>query len=186
MKRRGYGISLMVLVGLCVSLLTGCGGPSAKEQIKQDLTEELAQVKDIDEDVLEQFDKNAGEDLGEFGVSSSDFAQAYFDGFDYTIGEVKLAEDEKTAKVDVKIKMKNLGDIVKNFEGSYSEKMNEIDPSTIRSSGELLVLAGEVLLDEAQAAEPVESDCTFDYRLDEDGEWEMADSSMRQLIGAMS
>lgn len=184
MKKKLWAIPVMLFAAFCLAFLPGCGGPSAEEVITSDVTEALDEVKNCDDDFVEEL--ASAVDSGEFsklGVDVADFAKVFLDGFKYKIKDVVVDEDAGTATAKVDVTCKSINTIVSDFTQKFSTQALE---NADKSEDELYKLGGEILMQSAKDCETHTTECSFEYKLDDDGEWEAQDSVETEITSALS
>lgn len=185
MKKRFPLLALMAVMVASLFALSGCGGgPSAEEQIKNDLTSQFDRVSADDSELMDSLDEVAGEEIEQLGISSKDFMASYLDGFSYKVGEIAVDEEAGTAVAKVSITIKSMGDIMTDFQTAFMERLESMDLASMTES-ELYKEGGKILVETTEAAEPKESEIEMGYTKNEDGEWEVDDSAETALMGAM-
>ena len=186
MKKRLFAVPMVAVAGVCLSLLAGCNsGPAPEEVIKKDLEEQFATVSADNEDLIASIEEGGGEDMEQLGIDSAEFGEAYLDGFSYEIGDITVDDKEGTATATVTVKMKTMTDILTDFQTDFEEQLATLDMSTIESQDDLFKLGGEILMQSTKDAEPQESECEFEYKKNDDGEWEIQESAADELVNAM-
>lgn len=95
--------------------------------------------------------------------------------------------DEKagTASAKVKVKMKSITDAMADFTADYEAWIMSIDPSAVPSEEELYAKGGELMMASIAETPAEESDITFTYSKNEDGEWEPSEGADEAILGAM-
>lgn len=180
--RKKFTVALMALFAACLLVLSGCGGPSVEELIREDLTTQFDEVKNGEEDFLEGLEEGAGDSFDQLGIDASAFAQAYLDGFDYSIDEIVV--EDTTATATVTLKVKSMGDIVNEFNLQFADYISTVDLSTI-TEDDLYAAAGQMMLDITNAAELKDVTCNFTYSQDDEGEWSADESAETELTNAL-
>lgn len=180
MKKRSLRALVCSLVAVlavaCGLAVTACSsGQSDEDLIRQDLTASLDEVKNADEDAIQ--DLIANEDTSVFeqvGIDPTEFLSAMLDGFDYTIDSVSVDGDTATASVSV---------TCKSMTTMQTDAMNALyaladDPSAVAgmSEDELMQLAGQAMMEAIKNSETHESTYEFTYEK-VDGTWTIQDSS---------
>lgn len=173
---------MAVIASLCLALLTACGGPSTEDLIRTDLTDQFDAVKSGDEDMLKEIEDASGDDFADLGIDSDDFATAYLDGFDYSIGDITV--DDSTATAQVTVSCKSMKDIMEQFQAQFTQEVASSDLSTMTEDG-LYARAGEILLDVTKNAEVKDTDCTFTYEKGDDGAWTATSDASTEMMNAM-
>lgn len=182
MKKK-FIVPIMALFAACLLVLTGCGGPSAEQLIREDLEAQFAEVKADNGEMLEAIESSAGENFDSLGIDPGEFMNTYLDGFAYTINEITV--EDKTANANVTVTAKSMGDIVNEFQLQFTEYLSGIDLTTISGEEELFQQAGQILLEVAQSVEPQEVDCNFTYSQDDEGVWSADESAASELTNAL-
>ena len=106
MKKK-FIVPIMALFAACLLVLTGCGGPSAEQLIREDLEAQFAEVKADNEEMIEAIESSAGENFDSLGIEPKEFMNTYLDGFAYTINEITV--EDKTANANVTVTAKSMG-----------------------------------------------------------------------------
>lgn len=179
MKKRSLKALVCSLVAVlavaCGLAVTACSpGQSDEDAIKQDLAANLDEIKNADEDAVQ--DLLANEDTSMFeqlGVDPTEFFSAMLDGFDYTIDSVTVDGDTATASVSV---------TCKSMSTMQSDAMSAVyalmdDPTEIAgmSEDEIMQLAGQTMMEAIKGSETHESTYEFTYEK-VDGTWTIQDS----------
>lgn len=114
-----------------------------------------------------------------------DFAEKYFEGFEYSIGDIEVDEKAGTATADVTVKMRSLSDAMEDFTEDYEAWISTIDPTAIPTEEEIYAKGGELLMAAVSDCKPEESDLTFTYSKDDEGNWNADEGTESALLGAM-
>lgn len=109
------------LLALAIALVGCSSGPSDEEVIRQGVSEELAAIKAGDDELISSVEEGAGEDLKTLGIDARDFMSAYLDGFDYSVGDVKV--DGDSATVHLSITCRSMGEATEAFMGAYGDAL---------------------------------------------------------------
>lgn len=176
-------VPLAMIAVCCLAMLAGCG-PSTEDMIRNDLTSQFDGIKSDSGDLADEVAESAGEDFAAIGVDAKAFATAYLEGFDYAINDVTV--DGDTATADVTATCKSLNGILNAFQTSFAAKLNGYDAESLPSEDELNQLAGQLLMEATEAAEPRETACSLTYAKDDDGTWEADDSFETELLNALT
>lgn len=83
---------------LCASLalvgglvLTGCSGTNPEEAIRQDITTNFDEIKNLDDAAMEEFAEELGDTgLESYGIETTELLTSMLDGFDYSIDPSRL------------------------------------------------------------------------------------------------
>ena len=146
--------------------LSGCANEA--DQIKQQLTEELDGIKNLSDEALAEMeiaiDADSQEIFSEVGISIDDLMKSYLNGFDYSIGEVKV--DGDTATAEVTLTAKTQADIT----AAMNAAIENIDYDELVSTGDL-TLIGQAIIEAIDATGPRELDPVTLTFTKVDGEW---------------
>ena len=176
-------VPIMMLAALCLVVLPGCGGPSVEDLIRQDLTEQLDEIKQGGDDLMDEISEASGEDFATLGIDAKEFATSYLDGFDYSIGDITVEDRTATAKVD--LTMKSLGDILSGFETQFADKLSSLDLAAQADEQGLYTMAGELLMQVTQDTEPKTVTIEVPYESDDEGVWSESDGAETAILNAM-
>ena len=149
--KKGFIAALMsaVLV-FSLGMMAGCSTPQDQEQlIRTSLAEELDQLKNADEDIMEELVSSIETGVGasnlaqleSMGLSSQSIVESMLEGFDYTINDVTVNGNDAVAEVSVKAKN------FSTFMTDLSEVITELTVSPTALAGmsqdEILTYVGE-------------------------------------------
>lgn len=109
------------LLALAIALAGCSSGPSDEDVIRQGVSEELAAIKAGGDEFISSVEEDAGEDLKTLGIDARDFMSAYLDGFDYSVGDVKV--DGDSATVHLSITCRSMGEATEAFMGAYGDAL---------------------------------------------------------------
>lgn len=177
--------SFFVLLLTCLlacGFLTSCGQDNEK-LIRDSLTEELDDIKNLDPAYLEELtsDPNVSQ-LESFGIDPEEFVTSYLTGFDYRIDDVTVNGDTATATVVLTTKsFSQFNDALNdattdllNDESIYSMSMDEI-----------YQVIGQTVMDVLDGLPTNETDpLTLDYELI-DKTWTPTAASQSMLESAL-
>ena len=168
-----------VLAVACGITLGACSsGPSAEELIREDLTTNLDEIKNLDDEAMDELVAEMGDlGLGDYGIGAEDLIASMIDGFDYSIDSIDVEEDTATASVTVTAKsMSELMDL--DYDAMSDDILDAVASGEVDITDEdaINAWAGEYIMGIIDALEPVEKDITLTYVNGEDG-WEMDESS---------
>lgn len=188
MKRHGK-VSRIIAVGLSfiltAGIVTGCGEKvSDEELIREAITEELDSIKNLEDETLEEMGvEDLAEQLEPMGVDGEEFMKTYLDGFDYTVGDIKVDGEKATASITLKIKSFN--SINTEMQNVSADMLGDADELAEMSEDELMVKMGEVIMGiiektELKETEPIE----ISYEL-KDKVWTATTESEQNITNAM-
>lgn len=177
MIKRSTLLSLVAALVLVFSV-TGCGGPSDEQLIRENLDSILSSYSMDNEDFANEANSIDEDFLEPLGVDSETFWTAYFEGYSYEIGDVSI--DGDTAQAEVTVSVKPVGDMMVSYQNEISEWVASADPTSVTSESDLYEQAGQILLDVVEQTEPVQQDVVFNYTKNDNG-WVMDYSSQTEL-----
>jgi hypothetical protein len=184
MNKKKLFIALSMALALAFSMIAfaGCGKSDA-DVIKDDIKSQLEAIKKKDGQFVEQLKSQIGaEDLSAYGIDAEAFINSFLDGFDYTIGDVKV--DGNTATAQITIKMKSLSAYQTAIGTAVDELLNEPDVASL-SQDELMSRLGQVMISALDKVEPVESSpITLTYNK-VDNKWTEAESNQTAVANAL-
>lgn len=80
--------------------LVACTTTSAEDVIRNGLEEELSMVKNLDDEFIESMESSLSlVDLDVYGITVTEFCEAWLDGFDYSIDDVTVNGEDAVATV---------------------------------------------------------------------------------------
>ncbi|MBM6691684.1 hypothetical protein H6A71_01060 [Bifidobacterium pullorum subsp. saeculare] len=116
------------------------------------------------------------------GIDADRFAEAFLDGFDYTVGDVTFRNGMAT--VEATIESRSLDDIMTGFRDDYYARLETLSLAELSDQNTLVRLAGQTMMDTVETAETVETDCEFTYMRTPKGRWK-CDNGDETLAQAM-
>ncbi len=135
---------LLALVGLA-----GCAGGTGEEVISNTLTGELDKVKALDGELIAKVASNMDVDrFNDYGIDSSTFIRAYFDGFDYAIDSIDV--DEGSARAQVTLTCKSFSDFRTKLKESSDAMAANADEYASKSREEIAAIYGALLMETLQ------------------------------------
>ncbi|MBE6468503.1 MAG: hypothetical protein E7001_00690 [Coriobacteriaceae bacterium] len=180
MKRKTvFTIFVAALLAVCGLGLAACGGPSPEEAIRQNLVEGFDPLKsgEGNSDFAKEFEKGVGGDFESYGIDSKEFADAYLDGFDYKIGEIKVDEKAGTAVAELSITMKPMMEMLNAFASRVIDEGLTTLPADATEE-DYSALSGKILMEEVGKLEPKTVDVQIKYAKNGDGQWEADQKSV--------
>ena len=161
---------LILLAVACSLVLVGCqSGPTAEELIRDSLTQEFDELKSgANDEFVESMMKSAGGSFETLGIDGKTFAEAYLNGFDYSIGDISVNEAGDHATVAATVKARSIKGIIRSFQNAFEAKLGEADPAELSNEDGLIKLGGELLMQAAKDAELKESNIKLQYDLKDD------------------
>lgn len=155
--------------------LVGCGGSSDEDKIKEAVSHDFEILK-AGENITEALPESAQTEfasLSQYGINSDELLSAWFDGFDYSVGEIVIDEEAGTATVAVSVTSKQLYTSLVDWTEDF---IDWAYANVGVSQSELMEYAGTSLMDAVKNTTPVTTDVTFDMEK-ADGEWIVANTS---------
>lgn len=180
-------VLVVALAGMLLIGMTGCSQQSNEEVIRNAITEEFDQMKNLDQAMLDEIiGQNAGSmaELEQL-VDVKEYFRAWFTDFDYTIDEVVVEGNQATVKMTVTCKSLVQG--MQNWEQDYQ------DPSKITeimslSEEERTKKLGSMMVDAIKDAPMETNSGELPYTLN-GNTWEPGpgyESVLAQMIGLSS
>lgn len=167
---------LALLVAGCCMLLAGCAEENSEEAVRKVVTEELDQVKNIDEAAIEELagDSSEFQELETYGITATDAYNAVFSDFDYQIESVEV--DGDTATVGVKFTTKDFT----KFQSALTEAAQKASTDgslTGLSTQQLNEKIGQLVMDVIKDLPTTETDVVELECTKTNGKWELDDSA---------
>ncbi len=115
-------MAMLLMITLCA--VTGCQDNS-EEVIRQSLTEEIDQIKNLDENMVNEFASSipGASTLSSVGISSDELVRALLQGFDGTVDSVTV--DGNTADAVVTFTSKDFSSLADNMDSLEEEMTND-------------------------------------------------------------
>lgn len=175
------GLSLILMAGI----VTGCGEKvSDEELIREAIVEELDGIKNLEDETLEEMGvEDLAAQLEPMGIDGEEFMKTYLDGFDYTVGDIKVDGEKATASITLKIKSFN--SINTEMQNVSADMLGDADELAEMSEDELMVKMGEVIMGIIEKTELKETDpIEISYEL-KDKVWTATTGSEQNITNAM-
>ena len=183
MKRRTMRTliySLCAMLALATGLaLAGCsGGPSAEEQIRQDLTSNFDRLKNLDDTMMEELSESMDTSpLESYGIDGTQFIRSMVDGFDYTIDKVEVNESAGTAVATVSVTSKSMLELYNQLDNIFEDLLSGPDALALLSDEDALnERFGELVMEAVDAIEPSQKELDLAYSKADDS-WKINDSA---------
>lgn len=157
-KKVFAAVSASALLVFTLGVMTGCNsGPSDEEVIRKSLTEELDQIKNMDDAFMTEMAADMDVDeLATYGIDGVEFMKTYLDGFDYKIDEVTVDGNKATAKVTLTCKSFTA------YNSAVQQAATDLASDSARlqamSKDELNQLLGQTVMDALAGVEVAETD----------------------------
>lgn len=183
MKKKFWAIPVALAAVLCVVVLSACGGPALEDHIRADISESLSSISPESEGFMQALTADT-ENFEMLGIDPTDFATAYLDGYSYEIGDVTVDDDAGEATVDVTVNIKSLDGVL----ADYIDRVQQWSADSPDEPGDeetVYLKCGELLMDALNEAEPKESNVTFTYKDNGNGEWTLTEDAGSVLLDAM-
>lgn len=180
------GIAFKTLAGtLCATLvlvgglvLTGCSETNPEDAIRQDITANFDQIKNLDDAAIEELADEMGETgLEDYGIDTTELITSMLDGFDYSIESITV--DGDNAEATLSVTSKSMGELMNMDADAMTEALMEDLMSGALDANDddaVNVWAGEYVMNLVDAIEPSEKTITLAYVNGDDG-WELDESS---------
>ena len=173
-----------VLAVSCGLALGACSsGPDPEEVIREDLSANLDEIKNLDDEAIDELAEGMGNlGLEDYGVGAEDIVASMIDGFDYSIDSIDVEGDAATASVTVTSKsMSELMDL--DYDAMADDLIDAVMSEEIDATDDDAINAwvGEYVMGMIDAIEPSEKDITLTYVNGDDG-WELDESSESEAM----
>lgn len=179
-------VGIIALVALALAaVLSGCGGASDEEQITNAIDAELGIMVDPSDetiaDLVEEAGAAEGGSLDQLGIDGTELVKSWIDGFAYEVGDITV--DGDTATAEVTITCKQLMVIINDWMDSFQDS---VASQGFTTTDEIYAYAGETIMEDMGAAEPVATTVTFSFEKD-GSDWTFPDSAENEqaLVDAM-
>ena len=171
--------SLALVSGL---VLTGCSGTDPEEAIRQDITTNFDEIKNLDDAAMEEFAEELGDTgLESYGIETTELLTSMLDGFDYSIESVTV--DGDTAVAEVSVTAKSMGELMNMDADAMTEAlMEDLTSGALDANDDDAVnaWAGAYVMNLVDAIEPSDKTVTLTYINGDDG-WELDESSNSEI-----
>lgn len=141
-RKTAYVLAFVMIVALC---LTACGGKSDEEIIREGVTEELNEIKNLEAEFLEELvdELDDAGDLALLKIDSEAFCRAILADFDYNVGEITI--DGEDAIIEVTLTMKDTASILELWADDVIELATD-EVVLSMTEDELYAKMGEMLM----------------------------------------
>ncbi len=176
-------LAMSAVMALSLGALTGCADNS-EEVIKESLTQELDQLKNMDAELIDQYSSAFPESvMNQVGLTSEQVVKAVLEGFDGTVDSVTV--NGNTAEAVVTLSSKNFSEVEDSLENLQDEMMDNVDQFANMTPDEIKQWAGNKIMETIQAA-PVETHepITIEY-VRNGNTWEPAPGAEQELQSAL-
>lgn len=171
--------SLALVSGL---VLTGCSGTNPEEAIRQDITTNFDEIKNLDDAAMEEFAEELGDTgLESYGIETTELLTSMLDGFDYSIESVTV--DGDTAVAEVSVTAKSMGELMNMDADAMTEAlMEDLTSGALDANDDdaINAWAGAYVMNLVDAIEPSDKTVTLTYINGDDG-WELDESSNSEI-----
>lgn len=163
--------------------LTACGGPDHEQAIRDALTQELDEIKNVDDAYIEELTAESGiDELADMGIDPAEFFRSFLSGFDYTIDSVEV--DGETATATVTLTMKSFTEFSSTLESEVSEMLQD-ESILSMSEDEIYQALGDRIMSSLDSMQVSQMDpITVNYEL-VDNTWTPTSDSMSTIESAM-
>ena len=183
---------LVSSVVLCCGVLSSCAPQEDTENIiRQGLEQELDQLRQLDEaainTILEQIPTGTLEPFEALSLSPEEYFDAYFDGFDYSIGQIHVSGN--TAAVNLTLEVKQPAEIssaIEDYINGLTDEEAEEAYTALTEEGQLPEWYSQGLLDVIRS---VDTDSTEELKLQVEragDSWRFSDSTADIIEAALA
>lgn len=182
----------LVAVAACALLaagltLVGCSSaPDPKEAIEKDLTVQLESITNPSQEDIDDMVASLGsyEEVATFGIDGVAYMNSLLDGFAYAIDSIDVAEDGKTATVNVTVTCKSVDSaIAKMQEITDTWVAENLESIATMTEDEINLKTGELLMQAVDECDMTTSQIQFDYSL-VDNAWTIDENAEDRLLNA--
>ena len=181
---RAIVCSLCAVAALVIGVaLAGCqSGPTPEELIRQDITKNFDQIKNLDDEMIEELSQTMDtSSLEPYGIDGTELIKSMVDGFDYTIDSVTVDEGGGTAVATLTVTSKPMSALYNEVESIFTEILESPDAFELLSDQDALnKKVGEMLMQAVEQIEPTEKQIELTYSKTDDG-WEIDASSASEI-----
>ena len=186
--RKMLALAIAVLGAISLMLLAGCGSSEedVKKEIEDDLTAQFEMIKNCDMELIGELIEGdeSWEELAGYGITPEVFCEAYFDGFDYSLGPIELNDDMTVGTVELSFVCKNYEDILAYFETEL-ENVDYLELVDM-SEDELGKWVGSLIIDVVDKTEAAPLDpITVTVQKNDDGVWDLDEAGRKALDKAL-
>lgn len=144
--------AVLTFAMLAALSLTACGGESAEEVIRKGVTEELEEIKNLEDSFLDEViaELDDSGDLELLGIEADEFCRAILADFDYKVGDITV--DGNDAIVNVTITMKDVAEILETWTEDIMA-LAEDEAVLSMTEDELYAKMGEMLMTSLEEGE---------------------------------
>ncbi len=182
----------LVAVAACALLaagltLVGCSSaPDPKEAIEKDLTVQLESITNPSQEDIDDMVASLGsyEEVATFGIDGVAYMNSLLDGFAYAIDSIDVAEDGKTATVNVTVTCKSVDSaIAKMQEITDTWVAENLESIATMTEDKINLKTGELLMQAVDECDMTTSQIQFDYSL-VDNAWTIDENAEDRLLNA--
>lgn len=182
LKKLAIILLASALLVLSAGALAGCG-KSADATIKDDMTRQLDGVKKMDGDFANSLvSAFSTESFEVYGIDPAAFVQSYFQGFDYSIGEIKV--DGDTATVELTLTCKSYS-AIKVAIGEATAELNGSDEFASLPHDEQYERIGQIVMEALDSATPLETKPITVRYTKKDDSWLPTDNTAQAIAKAL-
>lgn len=180
-KKTLAAISASALLVFTLGVMAGCNsGPSDEEVIRQSLTEELDQIKNMDDEFINAMATDMDVDeLATYGIDGVEFMKTYLDGFDYKIGDITVDGNKATAQVT--LTCKSFTAYNQAVQQAATELATDTERLQAMTTDQLNQLLGQTVMDALAGVEVAETD-QIDITFTKNGNTWTPDAASEQKI----
>ncbi len=177
--------TVVIAVAFSALCLGACNqAPSAEQQIRSSLSQELDTVKNLDPSIVEAMEQGlmSSADLTEYGIDTQEFVKSYLEGFNYTIDNITV--DGDSGEATITITCKSLSDFQTKMQEGAAALVEDMTNGNIPEDTNAAV--GEVAMEALQQTELAQTEpITIDYNL-VNGTWQPSLSASSVLSIALT
>lgn len=176
------GLLAACVLAVMAVTVSACG-PDHEQAIRDALTQELDQIKNVDDAYIQELSADAGiEELADLGIDPAEFFRSFLSGFEYVIDDVVV--EEETATATVTLSMKSFTEFSSSLESQVAEMLQDESIASM-SEEDVYKALGERVMTSLDSLQVTQMDpITISYQLI-DGSWTPTEESTQSIESAM-
>lgn len=177
-------VASAAVVAFGAMALGACSAQSDEDVIKDLITADLDQVKNIDEAFLD--DVISSDDisyLADYGIDGKEFVKSYLEGFDYSIDGIEV--DGDSAFVSVTLICKSMSDFSDELASSVEELTSDAERLVNMDEDELNLEIGAAITNALANVQAKPSDSLVLEYQKVNGQWEPTESAEEAVASSM-
>jgi uncharacterized membrane protein len=177
--------AFLICILIAIAGMVGCGSKtiSDEQEIQSAVIDALSGYKDFNSETLDEFAVEMDLDkLDQFGLTGQTFLKKYFEGFDYSISDININNNQ--ASVSVTVACKDFTEIENAISQNVSKLVEQAQAGKLTSST-MKQSYGDLILDSIDKTNLKNYSLTLTYSKDDAGIWVPVDNIGIVLAGAL-